>query len=164
MKIRQKLAGLMTGFCVLLTGCGTPPKSAEPLDFKRITITGWGDSAENSEIEALKTESGARISYYNGSWAYRQDGSREEDLVSRRDGDAALYQEVTVLLGENGVRGWDGFSKSADGVLDGGGFAMELELPDGTLLTAHGSNAYPAHYYEVWNGLYRLAKEQEDAS
>ncbi len=157
--------------CLLLAACGNGAaapgssgtggsstanggKAAEPMEFTRITIQEWGMMASAQAYELLRTDEGARLSFYDGPWEYDDDLEMEDCLRFRIEGDEVFYQELAALAGECGVMKWNGFSKSASGVLDGGGFSMSGELPDGTAISARGSNAYPKGYGDFTNALY----------
>lgn len=64
----------------------------------------------------------------------------------RRNADQRLTEDLTKLLKECQVISWNGFNKVANGVLDGSGFSLTMELADGRKITAHGSNSFPKGY------------------
>lgn len=86
---------------------------------------------------------------YEGSWNYggpsRVTSRKASVLWSKAD-----YEELCAKLHAFGVQRWNGFSKSNPNVLDGDSFSLNIELTDGSTITAYGSNAYPKNYQEVY--------------
>ena len=119
---------------------------AAAFPFKRSTLSETGTAASTYELEVLKTDSGVRVSEYNGPWNYWDDTSREDCLQARVEGGEDLYQKIALQCSAFGLRSWNGFSKSDPHALDGTMFSFEATLTDGTTISAHGSNAYPDHY------------------
>lgn len=69
------------------------------------------------------------------------------------DADAAAIMQVFAAYD---LADWDGFSESNEGVLDGEGFLLEIELTDGTSAHASGSNAFPPRYHEAMGALWNI--------
>lgn len=59
------------------------------------------------------------------------------------------------------VFSWDGFHESAEDVLDGEGFWLEVALSDGTYMHATGSNRFPEHYGPVMHALQEVVDHME---
>lgn len=138
----------------VLGGCmGLPIKPAddgEPKEeitsFEQMTITISGTSAETEVYEILKTDEGARISYYRGPWMYDDDMDREECLQKRVDGGQELVDTLLYIFTECRILKWDGFHGTNDQVLDGDSYTLEAVVNDGRTISCSGCNAYPDHY------------------
>ena len=122
------------------------------------TLSENGTMAYSTEYEILKTEEGAMLSKYEGSWNY-DDSNREAWLVSRIEGGEDFYQEMIKLLQDNSVSKWNGYSKYAKHVLDGYGFHASGKL-NGINIYASGSNATPEGYRTLSEALYKMLNEQ----
>ena len=132
---------------------------AEPrFAFERITLSETGMMASTREYEAVRTKDGARVSLYDGPWNYHDGTDREDCLQGRKEGGPAFYRELAQTFDQLGIASWNGFSKSADGVLDGTMFSFEAILCDGTVLSAHGSNAFPKNYGLFTDFLWNMVK------
>ena len=155
-----------------LTGCSGSQKPEDDqdggrLDFTRLTLNLFGSMASMDEYELVRTGSGVVCSHYRGWWEIDGDGDgvkREDCLISRVEGDAALYDELAAEFGRLGVNKWNGFSKSDPRVLDGGGFRLEIELGDGESIGARGTNAYPRNYHELRRLIEALFERERGAS
>lgn len=141
----------------------------EPTDFESFVISEQGTSAIHDVFEAERTADGVRLSHFDAtySWSYETDDyeeSRENETVL--DGGEALYMYLAGLVRSCGVSGWDGFRGTNTHVLDGKMFSFKAKLSDGTSVSASGSNAFPKHYREFFNGLYAVmradAQQNED--
>ena len=77
-------------------------------------------------------------------------------LQARKEGDASFYSKLARKFEELGLASWDGFSKSASGVLDGTMFSFEAEMRDGSRISARGSNAFPQNYGAFTDYLWNL--------
>ena len=153
--LRRPMAALLAALAALLTGCG--PQTAPAVnDFQRLTLSISGSMANVREYEVLAEAGSAVLSCYNGWWDWEDPGDRENYLETRTEDSPDLYQSVLTLLDDCGVAGWDGFSESDPNVLDGEMFSLELVLADGSVLTAHGSNAWPDGYNTFYQGLLAL--------
>ncbi|MBO4534357.1 MAG: hypothetical protein J5755_00290 [Clostridia bacterium] len=68
---------------------------------------------------------------------------------------------VLALLNDCSVLKWDGFDgPHPKGVLDGTMFRFQLDLGDGRVVTAHGSENFPSHFHDLTAGLYAIFREQ----
>ena len=126
--------------------------------FQRITLSENGMMASTREYEVIRTANGARVSLYDGPWNYHEGTKREACLQARKEGDASFYNELARKFEELGLASWDGFSKSAYGVLDGTTFSFEAEMGDGKKIFACGSNAFPKNYGAFTDYLWNLVK------
>ena len=67
--------------------------------------------------------------------------------------DPSVFDRLEGLLAQCGVEKWNGFSKSDPNVLDGDGFSLKIGYADGSVINAHGSNAYPKGYWDFLKGM-----------
>ena len=123
----------------------------EQLDFERITLTITGTMAWTTEYELLKTKDGLLATKYDGSWKYNKREKRKDCQVGQGIGTSSTYRNVARTLYRLGVESWDGFSKSDPNALDGQSFSLEIVLPGGRTIWAHGCNAYPKNYREFFD-------------
>lgn len=63
--------------------------------------------------------------------------------------DTELMRELTEIVDNHGLRGWNGFHKTDPLLMDGYGFSLRIGYVDGTVIEASGSNAYPKGYSEA---------------
>ncbi len=133
----------------------------EKTDFKRITIRESGMMAQVTEYELLKTDDGITVSQYFGRWSLYDGAGREECLYKKVEGDKAMYEKFAKLAANCNVKGWDGFDGVDMEVLDGQSIMVEAELADGKTIYAHGSNSYPAGYFEFVDEVYNVLKDAE---
>ena len=126
--------------------------------FQRITLSETGMMASTREYEVIRTASGARVSLYDGPWNYHEGTKRESCLQARKEGDALFYSKLARKFAELGIASWDGFSGSNPHVLDGTMFSFEAELKNGSVIHAHGSNAFPQNYGAFTDYLWNLLK------
>ena len=121
----------------------------DTLAFKRITLSKTGSAAFTREYEVMKTLTGMKASLYEGSWNFGGP-SRLASRTASASWSRAEYEELCAKLHTLGVQKWNGFSKSNPNVLDGESFSLDIELTDGSTITAYGCNAYPENYQEVY--------------
>lgn len=129
--------------------------------FKRITLRINGMMASTREYEVLKTVLGMEASMYDGSWQFNKMVSRKSCRQASERYNRQSYELFCEKLEQWGVRKWDGFSGSNPDVLDGEMFSLDIELEDGSLMSAHGSNAYPPNYGRFEEMLRDLAYGKE---
>ena len=129
--------------------------------FKRITLRINGMMASTREYEVLKTVLGMEASMYDGSWQFNKMVSRKSCRQASERYNRQSYEFFCEKLEQWGVRKWDGFSGSNPDVLDGEMFSLDIELEDGSLMSAHGSNAYPPNYGRFEEMLRDLAYGKE---
>lgn len=63
------------------------------------------------------------------------------------DGDAV--EELLRVVDEYDLAQWDGFDESGHVERDGEAFWLEIRMTDGTGVSAHGDDAFPARYFEA---------------
>lgn len=127
------------------------------LRFKRITLSISGMMASTREYEVLKTVLGMEASVYDGPWQFNKMVSRRSCLEASERYNRQAYEALCEKFERLGVRKWNGFSESDPDVCDGNMFSLDIELEDGSFISAHGSNAYPDNYHDFENCLYKLA-------
>ena len=76
-------------------------------------------------------------------------------------GEGRLYLEFGGKLVEDkhAMRVLPGFDENAKNVMDGSNFVLEITLVDGSTISAHGSNRFPAYYSEVSSSIRTLCGE-----
>ena len=131
--------------------------------FESIVISEHRTAAETYEYELLRTESGARVSYYCGPWNFREDMDREDCLERRVEGGAELYERICSLAVSCRLVKWDGYHKAPKNVLDGGGFSFTAVMPDGRKLGGYGENAYPKGYREFMEAVRKILYGEDRA-
>ena len=132
------------------------------LVFRRITLSISGMIASTREYEVLKTALGIEASVYDGPWNFNKGTSRKSCRQASKRYNRQSYDMLCEKLEQLGVRKWNGFSGSNPNVLDGEMFSLEIELEDGSLISAHGSNAYPDNYQKFEKCLYELAHGEKN--
>ena len=60
-----------------------------------------------------------------------------------------ISNKINKWVDDYNIKSWDGFYMTHEGVLDGGGFDLNITLATGEKISAHGSNAYPDGYSEA---------------
>ena len=120
----------------------------EILEFRRITLSIQGTMASTREYEILKKVNGMEAALYDGGWRFNKLVTRRSCRVGHGSWGQREYIELAGKLQQIGVSAWNGFNETDPDVLDGSSFSLEIELVDGSIITAHGSNAYPKNYRE----------------
>ena len=151
------LLPLMAAGLVLLCACGggkepAPPEiGGEPLD---ITSFYFSHSASVMDdcycLKVTRSEEGTHL-YAEELFS----GGRIVDTVI----DDSVPEQLGELSGTYHLDQWDGFDKSSSAVSDGSGFTLEITLADGSTISAHGSNRFPAYYSEVSSAIRALCTE-----
>ena len=76
---------------------------------------------------------------------------------------AGLYlvpqERLGELAGACHLLRWDGFDKNKKNVSDGSTFTLSFTLADGTVVSAHGNNAFPENYADVYPAIRALYDE-----
>lgn len=150
------LLPLMAAGLVLLCACSrkepAPPEiGGEPLD---ITSFYFSHSASvMDDCYCLKVTRGEE-----GTHLYAEElfsGGRIVDTIIHD----AVPEQLGELSGTYHLDQWDGFDKSSSSVSDGSSFTLEITLADGKIISAHGSNRFPAYYSEVASAIRTLYTE-----
>ena len=79
----------------------------------------------------------------------------------RKTIDGKYLDRLADIINENKVAEWDGFSGSANGVLDGSGFVLKVKYDDEKTIEAHGYMMFPANYRTVSDKFEELFAEIE---
>lgn len=98
----------------------------------------------------------ANLSLYRPDFASKERDARilEERVTCPLEKMIALFNDCNVLK-------WDGFDgPHPKGLLDGTMFQFKLDLGDGRVVTAHGSQNFPSHFHDLTAGLYAIFREQ----
>ncbi len=137
--------------------------TGDAMDFNYIKLTESGSMATVTVYYAEKTDTGVHLEYYE-AWSHwdNEAGTSVEDkyMIRELDGGEDLYNEIAQLAGAAGVPSWDGFSGSDPNVMDGYGFNLEAELPDGSSIYASGSNKFPDGYQLLAGGLDHICSDE----
>ena len=175
-KIKTAAAAvLLAGSMLTLGSCGLPGEllnafvsglfrdtgrtgAMQAQSFDSITVDIVGDEAATREYEILRTDGGARLSYYIISWGDDGDTPKDEYLNMRREGGEDFYNELLGLVNECHVKEWDGFSGYDPDVLDGSSASISAVI-DGGEIHAHGNNSFPEGYSDFVRALREMLKE-----
>ena len=122
--------------------------------FERVVLSESGSMACDEEWEIVRTEGGAQISRYSGSWNYDDDIAKEDCLQARA---VCAAEDVLTILNACEIDRWAGFSGHNTFVLDGYSFSFEATL-DGKHIDAHGANSFPAHYRDFKNAVNAMSR------
>ncbi len=76
-------------------------------------------------------------------------GCGDNDKKVEREIDVKVFDDLAVIVRENGLGKWDGFNKSADGIMDGYGFTLKIEFDDEKKIDAHGYMQFPDNFNDV---------------
>ena len=132
----------------------------DPMEFERFSLSTSGTTAESYVYEGYRTESGVHLAYYTSTswWDNTVSDYVESRYVIRAiDGDDALYQTLCALLGDCRINEWAGFrGANPPDVLDGSSMSFQATLPDGSVITASGSNNFPPNYRRFSDALAEL--------
>ena len=152
---------------ILLSGCGLPfagggsggglrysgDKGGESVEMSKIVDFSFGYSSgsymnSGCTYNAKKTEEGVEV-------YVRQDGIDMDDVPVIITDDSFL-EEIEKILADNHVEAWNGYSLSAQDVMDGDSFSLLAAMDNNQLLRAHGYEAWPEGYGNVQGALDEL--------
>lgn len=129
------------------------PKSRVALESFSIVTLEISTMSSLTELEAVRTESGAEVSIYGKHW-----GSDERYLKGRAECGA---DEVLALLNECDLIGWDGFvGEHPPGLLDGGMFTLTATVNGDRQVSASGSGINPGSIDRLADGLFSIVREK----
>ena len=99
------------------------------------------------QISSFFLDRSGEIRYDNYNISHGRDGYH----VSVNDGpeqyiDRKTADDLMQVIEAYDLAGWDGFDASADNVLDGESFWLDIRLTDGSRILAQGDNVYPENY------------------
>lgn len=131
---------------LLLTGCGLRNKTVtEPDENARIIVFSYSHTGSSAyEIYSFDVERDEDSGKMTVNYEFMC--GNEEFSFPAED---AFLLDVSKLIEEHNLRAWDGFDKSASGVLDGDGFDLSIRYEDGTEISASGRNCSPDGYNEA---------------
>ncbi len=113
--------------------------------------------------EGRRTENGVHLEYSEASDHWNEDYTKlvpdkKPEIVI--EGDTALYERICKIMEEASVSKWSGFQgANPPGILDGGGFGLEIVLTDGSVVAAGGSNNYPEGFGVFRNGISEIFRD-----
>ena len=110
--------------------------------------------ADSYSYHVEKTDDGITFTYEGmEDWQYGEMTAEVgEDILDRLE---ELYRSCNIVR-------WDGFNMDNPDMLDGDGFSLGLVFADDTLLTAHGSNAYPSGYQDFVSKMREILEPIKD--
>lgn len=118
------------------------------LDFTKILFRESAARGSVREYEVTWDQHELVATMYDGNWLYNDNVKREDCQLSQGIGYNREYNSLAEDLYKLGVHTWDGFNKYNKHALDGWSFRLEIVLPGGRKLTAHGENKFPRNYRE----------------
>ena len=137
----------------------------EPTEFTSFRISEQDTSAIHDVYEATRTQDGVQLLHYDALYSWSDethDYAETRENETAINGGEALYMYLAGLVQTNRVPDWDGFQgANPPHVLDGTMFEFEAVLADGTTVRASGSNNFPKHYREFWNGVRAIVAANE---
>ena len=159
--MKHHILFLIPAACLaLLCACGAgkghkqPEPAAEPLpplEIKQFSFTHTTSYMEECfRLELTREEEGAHL--------YAEELFSGGRIVDAKIGDDVL-ERICEIAGQYRVDLWNGFDENAKNVMDGSNFALEITLVDGSTISAHGSNRFPAYYSEVSSSIRTLYGE-----
>lgn len=131
----------------------------EPLDFEKIEIHTSDMSAQENVYRITKTETGVHLGHY--LFNAFQDENEDESAncmktIREVEGSREMLEKLQRLAGGCGIEDWDGFSKNCSYVLDGTSFSFSVELTDGRVIKANGTNRFPVHFWDFHDAIWEL--------
>lgn len=148
------LAGVLLSAAVWLCGCqhgslGTAPPVPE-------TPPAPQTAAEDALVYFSFSENGSYFERVQGYDFCAEDDSytvlfrmANEEEPYTVPVDLEWVQTLTGFIDQYDMIGWDGFSGTSPGLLDGTHFGVEFSLADGTGVSAGGYGAFPDGYTEA---------------
>lgn len=156
---------------LLFTAC-KKGKDGEPVGILNDNLTGsMGGKTQYQDVPTVV--SSLAITYYSDMAPEEYELKRAEDgtiYVLTNYGeesseiliDKSYMADVDKWIDTYDIRSWDGFSMTDMGVMDGGGFRLEVKLETGESIYASGSNAYPDNYGEASKAIRDIISSAED--
>ena len=159
--MKHHILFLIPAACLaLLCACGAgkghkqPEPAAEPLptlEIKQFSFTHTTSYMEECfRLELTREEEGTHL--------YAEELFSGGRIADAKIGDDVL-DRICEIAGQYRVDLWNGFDENAKNVMDGSNFALEITLVDGSTISAHGSNRFPAYYSEVSSSIRTLCGE-----
>lgn len=91
----------------------------------------------------------------NGIRLYAEElfsGGRIADTVIQEP----VLEQLSALGAQYRLDRWNGFDKNKKNIRDGSSFTLNMELADGSTISAHGNNAFPENYSDVHSSVRSL--------
>ena len=117
---------------------------------------GHGGGMSGDVQYTLKRQDNLALLSINRTGALYDKGGNVEKTV-----DGKYLDRLADIINENEVAKWDGFDKSAHGILDGGGFVLKVTYDDEKTIEAHGYMMFPDNYAVVSDKFEELFSEIE---
>ena len=136
-----------------MTGCGLVQKRPSQPDVS--SSEGQPENLSSARILSISYEYG---SYFGGYWEFDlslddgqvlfyAQGSNGIDLeIDGRIVPDSVFDELQNIITDNDIILWNGFSKQDTDILDGYGFALNIDYENGTKLSASGYMMEPGNY------------------
>lgn len=139
---RSLLLCVFLGATLILGGCQRLPDKAAPPSVPSSTLTSLYFSENGSYFKRVqgfefRTEEGRHTAYFYMA-------NEEEPYPVAVD--QAWVDTLNGFITQYDMVGWDGFSGSATGLLDGTHFLAEFSFADGTSMRASGYGRFPVNY------------------
>ncbi|MBQ7868443.1 MAG: hypothetical protein IJ354_09890 [Clostridia bacterium] len=142
MKKHAVLLCFLVGASIMLYGCQqTPPM--RPVPEAALTYLSFNESSsyfKRVQNYEFRLEEGKANAFF---WL----ANEEEPYAVPVDQE--WMNTLTGFIRQYGLMGWDGFSGSASGLLDGTRFEMDFSFADGTAVHASGYGKFPNSYGEA---------------
>ena len=160
MSIRRKIKNAMKRVNAIMDS-NKIKSGRKEINFDTVTLSISHARSDVEEYELLKTENGARASFYEGFWRYKEDVDREDCLQKRVEGGKELYDEICGILRDCEVVSWDGFNKGNRHALDGSSFIFNAMI-NGNEIYASGENNYPRKFRDFISAVKALLDREKD--
>lgn len=161
MKNKMRVMTMIMALCMcmlLLTGCGTA-KTAKELGALHAFRYSFGSFSGGSYVYSIATETD---NDGNERVMLRIEAQNiEHPEEASYEVDASVLDELSALIFENGIAGWDGFSEEDRSILDGYGFVLDAQFENGTI-TADGYMKEPRGYEKAHTVLAEYLKKTAD--
>ena len=133
-----------------------------------IFVTGCGNKAKyNGDITSFKYHFGSGegsiyeydINVNNGNVMFIAKGyAGARNLNINKQIDGSYLKQLSIIIKDNNIDNWNKFDKSAEGLLDGYSFTLEVHYSDGKVIKAHGYEEYPDNYKSAHKKLSEFLK------
>ena len=154
------LFALLLGVCALLYAVHA--LNSNNVKATQVPVTAFSYSHRGTSYDSIYSY---EVEASGNDYRFRFLPMREEDAKTAimTESDVAALHEI---INRFDLWKWHGFEKSASGVLDGAGFTLNILFADGTVIAAHGNNAFPQSHNkalsEIKNLFSKYIKEPEN--
>ncbi len=104
-------------------------------------------------FEVIRQENGIRL-YAEELFS----GGRIADTIIQEP----VLEQLSALAAQYRLDRWNGFDKNKKNVRDGSSFTLNIELADGSTISAHGNNTFPENYSDVHSSVWSLYQDLID--